>query len=272
MTLLSKPAIFDTHVHSAASPDSTMKPEDAILVAKKQGIGIIFTEHCDYILSEGRNEGATDYWHNGKKDFVCDFDIYPHEYKKYRSESVLLGIEIGLTAAYLDKNKKTAQGDYDFIIGSAHSAGGLDVYFDTPPDYNEFISRYLTTSAKMVELCDFFDSFGHVDYVARYNTTAQRLFNYNNFAREFDELFRAIAQKDLSIEINTSGLSKFDNYEATLIPIYKRFAQLGGRHCTIGSDAHDTSRIGCNFETALEIADTCGLEVVYYEDRKRRGR
>lgn len=260
---------FDAHVHTAASPDSEMDPCDAIYAAKKLGLGVIFTEHCDFVTSNGRNPGATDFWKNGKSDFICDFNIYPHEYKNLRSPSVLLGLEIGLTAAYYDKNKLTAEGDFDFILGSVHSAYGVDVYFDNPSDYVDFIRRYLTYSREMVEMCGFFDSFGHVDYVSRYNPDAQKVFRYENYAAEFDALFKAIIERDIAIEINSSGFTKFENYAEVLFPIYKRFAELGGKYCTIGSDAHVPERIGENYFTAKTLADTADLQVVYYKERKR---
>jgi len=262
--------IFDTHVHSIASPDSKMCAKEAIHVLVQKGLGVVFTEHVDYIVSDGRDPNATDYWAKGKKDFVCNFDIYPSSYQNLRSASVLLGLEIGLTAAYFEKNKTTAEGDYDFILGSIHSVDGIDVYFDFPEDdVANFISRYLTYSREMVELCGFFDAFGHVDYVARYDAEAQKLFRYENFSREFDGLLLALAERDKAMEINTVGLSKFDQYEGILLPIYKRFAELGGKFCTLGSDTHDVSRLGQHIDKAKRLAESAGLTVVYYKGRKR---
>jgi len=247
---------FDSHVHSAASPDSEMCPVEAIATLKQKGLGVIFTEHVDF----------------DTKGFVCDFNIYPSTYAHLRSDSVLLGLEIGLSPDYFDLNKKTADADYDFIIGSVHRVYGRDVYFDFPTnDAASFIRRYLTYSREMVELCGIFDAFGHVDYVARYVPEAGELFCYDNFAEEFDALLKALAVRDIAIEINTARFEKLgaDGVRDCLLPIYRRFAQLGGMYCTIGSDAHDVGRLGSHMDMAINLAIASKLKIVYYKKRVR---
>jgi len=261
---------FDAHVHSLASPDSETNPKDIIAALKSKGLGVVFTEHVDYILSDKRDLGANDFFANGKAEFVCDFEIYPQTYQNLRSESALLGLEIGLTAAYATKNKKTIEGDYDFILGSIHSVDGKDIYFDMRNNVDSFfLSRYLTYSREMVELCGFFDALGHVDYVIRYDTNAQELYKYENFTQEFDALFKALIERDMALEINTYLFDKIKNYEKILIPIYSRFAELGGKYCTIGSDAHLLEDVGRHFDKAKNVAVAAGLEIVYYKGRKR---
>ena len=39
--------IFDSHSHTAFSADSEMKAADAIAMAEKAGVGLVFTEHLD---------------------------------------------------------------------------------------------------------------------------------------------------------------------------------------------------------------------------------
>jgi len=244
-----------------------MNAKEAIAALKNKGLGVVFTEHVDYVISEGRDHGATDAY-NGERDFVCDFDIYPSTYKSLRSKTTLLGLEIGLTAAYHSKNKETAAGDYDYILGSIHSVYGLDVYFTFPEgDAVNFIAKYLTCAREMVEANDFIDAFGHIDYVARYNDDAKKNFLYDNYTSEFDALLKAIAERNLAIEINTA---RFDQEDAikNLMPIYRRFKELGGKYCTIGSDAHNLLRLGADIDKAQDIADATGLRPVYFKERK----
>ena len=42
--------IFDSHSHTAFSADSEMKAADAIAMAEKAGVGLVFTEHLDFCL------------------------------------------------------------------------------------------------------------------------------------------------------------------------------------------------------------------------------
>ena len=260
---------FDAHIHSAASPDSEMDPMDVIQTLKAKGLGATFTEHADFVTPIiGKNPSAADA-PKADKDFICDFDIYPSQYQQLRSDSVLIGIEIGLTAAYLELNTQTANNDYDFVLGSIHHVDGCDVYHEARKnDAESFLRRYLTYSLEMVELSGFFDSFAHIDYIARYSEKIDRLFYYYNYPKEFDALLKALADRDLAMEINTA---RFDdnNLVGRLLPIYKRFNELGGKYVTIGSDAHTPWALGRHHDKALGLAAMAKLTPVYYKERKR---
>ena len=62
---------FDSHVHSAASPDSQMNPREAVDFLQKKGLGIAFTEHIDFADHPEIDPHATDA-PRGMRDFVCD--------------------------------------------------------------------------------------------------------------------------------------------------------------------------------------------------------
>ena len=260
---------FDAHVHSAASPDSELNPVDAINTLKSKGLGVIFTEHVDFVIPQtGMDMSAPDAPNDGY-EFTCDFDIYPSRYHKLRGSSVLLGLEIGLTAAFLPVNNQLADGDYDFILGSIHYVDGHNVYTSSSSmEARSFCRRYLTYAKEMVEVSGFFDSFAHIEYVARYSNKIGRMFHYKNFAEEFDALLKTLAERDLAMEINTSRFGN-DGVAGQLLPIYKRFNELGGRYVTIGSDAHTVSNLGRYYKKAVGIAAIAGLVPVYYQGRKR---
>jgi histidinol-phosphatase (PHP family) len=263
---------YDTHVHSAASPDSEMEKEEAIFAGKNAGLGVCFTEHVDFMAAPPVGVG----------DFVCDFGVYPREYEHLRGEGVLLGLEVGLSAEFLEKNKRVVQGDYDFIIGSVHEVDGVELYYAAnklafeneqftrdlhdPERVEHCIRRYLTYSREMVEVSDFFDSFGHVEYLAKMSAVARGKSSYGEFAGEFDGLLRAIIEGGVALEINTAT---FDDLGESGFAIFKRFGELGGRFCTVGSDAHRPHEIGRNFETARKMAHEAGLVPVYFKERKR---
>lgn len=288
---------FDSHVHSAASPDSEMNPAEAIETLKNMGFGITFTEHVDFSGDyEKCDPNATDA-PTGIGDFLCDFGIYPAEYEKFRGKGVALGLEIGLTKTALQPNREIAVGDYDFIIGSIHSVDGDEIYHvahgnvkprtsfgklilsDEANSADLCIRRYLNYAREMVEVSDFFDSFGHIDYIARYVPKLERNFFYDNFTEELDKLLKIIAERELALEINTqgfgrtplphpSGLGSEFSRESVMLEICRRFVALGGRFCTIGSDAHTLPTLGKNFKDAIKIAEYAGLAVVCFKERK----
>jgi len=260
---------FDAHVHSAASPDSKLNPVDAISVLKSKKLGVIFTEHVDFVTPKSGKDASAPDAPKGKNDFICDFEIYPAKYQKLRSDTVLLGLEIGLTAAYLPLNNQIADNDYDFILGAIHYVDGLDVYNSAASmEANSFCRRYLTYAKEMVEMCGFFDSLAHIDYAARYSEKIDRIFYYYNFPKEFDALLKTLAERDLAMEINTSRLGN-NNVTRQLLPIYKRFKELGGKYITIGSDAHNEWALGRYHEKAVGLAAMAGLTPVYYKTRER---
>ena len=73
---------------------------------------------------------------------------------------------------------------------------------------------------------------------------------------------------DTALEINTR---RFGDRLAMkeLAPIYRRFAELGGRDVTIGSDAHRAETVGAHLRLAAQMAEAYGLKIVTFRERKR---
>jgi len=246
-----------------------MDPREAIATLARMGLGVIFTEHCDFVTqTEGRDFSATDA-PRVAGDFIVDFDRYHAEYPPLRSNKVLMGLEFSLNAAFLALNIHTAQGGYDFILGAVHTVDGLDLYSEGhTQDAQTLCRRYLTYAREMVELSGFFDSLAHIDYICRYAPETAAWLRYEHFPREFDSLLSALARGGKALEINTHRFG--DNIiERALFPIYARFAQLGGRHVTIGSDAHHPAKLGRHYRRALRFAQEAGLAPVYFKGRER---
>ena len=244
---------FDAHMHSAVSPDSQMDAKLVIDTLRRQGLGATFTEHCDF----------------PPYNFMVDFDRYEREYRPLRSVAVLMGLELTLNEEHHAQNTQIADGDWDFILGSIHYIDGLNLFYEAnAKPANLMIHRYLTYMKEMVESCGFFDSLAHIDYLCRYSTAVDEIFLYENYPEAFDALFTALAERDLAMEISTKRLSNARNRQ-NLFKLYQRYAQLGGKYVTIGSDAHTPEQLGKDFTKARKIADESGLTVVYYRERKR---
>ena len=54
----------------------------------------------------------------------------------------------------------------------------------------------------------------------------------------------------------------------SLTELYTRYAELGGKYVTLGSDAHAAKAVGMHFDVAQKIAKTAGLTIVYYKKRQ----
>ena len=251
--------IFDSHSHTAFSADSEMKAADAIAMAEKAGVGLVFTEHLDL-----------DY--PGEMDFSFDPQAYWQAYEPYRGDNLRLGIEIGMNEAILEGNLHfLEQEPFDLVIGSQHIVDGQDIYY--PAYYEgkskeEAFHRYYELMAENVRRYGaHIDVLGHIDYISRYAPYANPEVSYGIFQEDIDKILRAAIETDTVLELNTRRLgSRLACKE--LMPVYARYRELGGRYVTLGSDAHTADAIAANFGAAEELAAMAGLQIVTFAERR----
>ena len=251
--------MFDTHNHCEFSCDAKMTLPEAIIAAEKLGLGLILTEHWDY-----------EYPTNPTM-FLFDRDAYFTKNGPLRRDDVLLGIEIGLQPHLWQQDDKVAE-DYpfDFVIGSLHMMNRKDLY--EPAAYaglskEEAMRCYLRDSIRVLETHNNFDSLGHIDYICRYWPYEDKEFHMEENQADWDRLFSLLIEKNKPLEINTRRLDNPRSVQA-LLPLYKRYRALGGRYCTLGSDAHFTEHIGRRLDVAALLAKEADLVPVYFKERK----
>ena len=246
--------IFDCHTHTKFSADSEMMAIDAIKKAENLGIGIIFTEHFDFDL----------------ENFTFNPAEYMAEYKNLRGENVRLGVEIGLRKiAWSANNNFIAQADFDMVIGSIHLVDDLDIYypeFFADKDKNTAYKKYFAAMIENVAV-ENFDVLGHIDYICRTAPYKNPALDYDNFKTEIDEILKILVEREKILELNTRRFYK-NHVLKELLPVYKKYRELGGKFITIGSDAHKISAIGNYFKTALEFAEELNLIPVTFKNRK----
>lgn len=250
--------LFDSHLHTEFSTDSQMKIEEAIEKAEELNIGIVITEHMDI------NYPVPD-------NFIFNPEEYFKEYPKYRSDKVLLGIELGMQTNCVYESKALIEKyPFDYVLGSVHLVGGVDIYTDNyyiGRSKKETFDQYFRCMLDCLKSYNFIDSLAHIDYISRYAKYDDQELLYEDFSEYIDEVLKTAAQNNIALEINTR---RFDNKESVknVEKIYKRFYELGGRIVTIGSDSHSKAQVGYKLDVAKNIADSCGLKVVYYKNRK----
>ena len=203
--------------------------------------------------------------------FVFDRDEYFKQNMPLRTDDILLGIEIGLQPYLAKENDKVAEGyPFDYVMGSVHCMNKKDLYEAEAYEEltrEEAIKLFLEDSIKCVELHENFDAFGHIDYICRYMPYADKNMYLSDAPELFDKLFKLLIEKNKPLEINTRRL---DNKEAVdkLLPLYRRYYELGGRYCTIGSDAHYKEHVGRRLDIATDISREIGLKQVYFKNRE----
>lgn len=255
--------IFDNHSHTVFSSDSEMEAEAAIEAAARQGLGLVFTEHYDYDYINTK--------HYKEMQFRFDAAGYWEKYLPYRGDSLRLGVEIGLSETSGAANREFLQGaPFDLVIGSIHIIDMLDLYY---PDFYEDKSqaeafgRYLQVMAAMVRANPYIDVLGHIDYICRYAAYEDKELVYGDFADLVDEVLQAAIDCEAVMELNTRRLGDSRAVQA-LLPVYRRYRQLGGRYVSLGSDAHAPENIGMNFQAVLDMAEHLGLQPVTFAARK----
>ena len=95
-----------------------------------------------------------------------------------------------------------------------------------------------------------------LDYLGKYD--------FDVFKEMLIEILKKGIERNVGIEINTSGLSKRAlNETLPSMNLLKLYRELGGEILTIGSDSHAAATVGSQFETALEMAKEAGFTNIY---------
>ncbi len=255
--------MFDFHLHTKISFDSTEEPIKMIRAAEKLGLQeICFTDHCDH---HGNRNG---------KHYIFTMEEYADAYDSIISDKIKIrrGIEMGLTQWNVEAAEEVLSGrEFDFVLGSVHYAGGYDPYF---PEYwegitfDQAVDKYLNEILKCVKIHDNFDVLGHLTYVckATHNPTHQTV-PYSQVADLADEIMKILVVKGKGMEINTSGVDRAGDFLPSL-DYLKRFRELGGEIVTIGSDAHERTRVGQYAKEAIALAKEVFGYVCTFEKRK----
>ena len=251
--------LFDTHMHTDFSFDSREKLENILKRSKELGIGVITTEHKDL-----------NYMDVG--GFPIDFNVddYFKAYEKYKSDTYLMGIELGLDQEYKDDIKAIAKNyPFDMVIGALHTMEGINLsdrkyYRDI--DEKDFYHHYLNYAKDMIYAHPFIDTLAHFDYPTRYS--GFREMDFKTYEKEFIALFEAMKSEDVTFEMNLRRPLEGKVLKA-YTEIYGAYFDHGGKYVTLASDAHVAEDVARHFDKAKNLLNDIGLETCHYQNRKR---
>jgi histidinol-phosphatase (PHP family) len=240
--------MFDFHMHTSVSFDSETTAADMIRAAETAGLReICFTDHYDC------------HWLENEAHDLFTLDAYRAAYDTLPDSPVTVhrGVEMGLTRWNRSIAEAFTQSyPLDFVIGSLHFVDGYDPYdkkyWDGKTMHTAY-RRYLEEILDCVRAHDDFDVLGHLTYVAKSPNNPYRIpVPYEDFTALTDEIMRVLIKKGKGMEINTSGVDRVGDFLPSARHL-QRFYELGGRVVTIGSDAHDPSRVGQYADRALAV-------------------
>jgi histidinol-phosphatase (PHP family) len=261
--------MFDCHVHSDFSTDSSMPAESACEKALAAGLeGLTFTDHLDIDYPD------TD------ESFNIDFEKYMKFMKALRERQgpqlkVDIGIEVGIQPHVIEQTLETVRShDFDYVLASVHIIDGIDPYvtdYYRGKTHIEAYERYLEEILFMVRNFPDFDNVGHFEYITRYASYDDRSLRYKDHSDLFDELLKDIIHKGRGFEVNTGSFRDKPGIRTCEydIEVLKRYRELGGEIVSLGSDAHDATYIGYKFDVFKDMIIEAGFShAVYFEKRK----
>lgn len=252
---------YDMHVHSKFSTDSSLDMEEAVVKAINLGLtGIAFTDHLDIDFTDYEDE-----FHYNFNEYFLLLNTLKDKYSS--KIDIISAVEIGMQPHVIqDTYNMIKDFKFDYIIGSTHLINKRDPYcgkyFRSGESKIDAYTEYLVEVYNNLKLYnDFkFNTMGHLDYIVRYANFNDSMFYYSDFPALVDEIFKYIITNDISFEINTSTYLK-QPLDTTLI---RRYKELGGKLITLGSDAHSSDRVACNFKIYADIIKNCGFNYINY--------
>ena len=255
--------MFDYHMHSTVSFDAKSPALDMAQAALKAGLKeICFTDHIDYEVGVE------------KQIMVFDTAVYNAAYDNLDIPGLKIrrGMEFGLKPYNQAQLKQDLQRrHFDFVLGSVHHVDELDIYFEPywrDKTVKQAVERYLLETLACVKAHDDYDVLGHLTYISKVSAhPAPKPVYYEEYPELFDEILHTLARKGKGMEINSSGVDRCGDF-LPMKRFFRRFQELGGEIVTIGSDAHDTTRVGQYAKEACEILKDVFGYVCTFEDRK----
>lgn len=255
--------MFDYHMHSHVSFDGHDSGLAMALAAKAAGLKeICFTDHIDHDFdAEGHS-------------MVFDPMVYAAEYDNLEVDGLKIrrGVEYGLKPYNRDTMQKDLQlRNFDFVLGSVHFVNELDIYY---PEFwrdktvEQAVQEFLEETLLCVQHHDDYDVLGHLSYICKARAHPDPKPLYLKDHREIvDEILKILVQKGKGMEINTSGVDRCGDF----LPgeeFFRRFKELGGEIVTIGSDAHNTQRVGQYSDRACQMMKDIFGYVCTFDGRK----
>lgn len=257
----------DYHMHTSMSPDSLATIESQLDTALAKGFDeVAITDHFEFDLID-------DQW-----QLTMDLEQYQQTIQamqeRYKGRMrIKQGIEIGYETMYHDAiNKLVEHKQFDFVLCSTHKCEHQELYyggFFIGKEQKEAYQGYFEQVLETVKAFDYFDVYGHLDYVNRYGNYPKKVLHVADHRDVIDAILEVLIKKDKGLEVNTSGLRYGLGHFNPQIPVLERYLEKGGKIITIGSDSHYNDHVGYMWNEAALMLKNLGYEAyTTFENRK----
>lgn len=256
--------LMDYHHHTNHSFDSKAIMEEVCMKAiEKQIKEICFTEHFSV------NHLAPTYGHMDFEKYLKDINDCKDKFQDYLT--IKAGMELCEPHLLTEKyNEALHPLNLDFILGSIHNINNQKLRVVLKEHEQNAYQLYFEELYKMVCLADI-DVIAHLDLMKRYAFKEYGSYQIDDHLEIIEQILKKAIDRNIGVEINTSGLSWDFNTPLPSIDIIKLYRNLGGEILTIGSDSHKATSVGSYLDTAYEMAKECGFNYVYsFEKREAK--
>ncbi len=208
-------------------------------------------------------------------------DVYEAKDKYKGKLNIIYGVEIGQMMHSLEiSDSWLKKYDYEYIIGSVHNVKSplnfsVPEFFEGVSD-SELVKSWEDYIGDLVELVNHggFHVLAHITYPLRYYKLAGKdgLINIEkNGNAYFEPVFKAMIDKDIALEVNTSGLRQKMGCPLPHKALVGFYYDMGGRDVSFGSDAHYACDIGKGIKECYEMCRDIGFEYgVFYENGEKK--
>jgi histidinol-phosphatase (PHP family) len=255
--------MLDCHMHTPLCGHAVGLPVEYVRAAAERGLRLI-TFTCHIPMAAERFGGRAIRMEAGQMPEYLGMVAEARHVGEGLGVEVLCGIEAEVfpdpeIMAAMDTVLETVP--FDFVLGSLHhplpryrswlvehgvarDADKIEVYF-----------MHLQEAARSGR----YHSMAHPDVIRIYGTV--QAFDPRAHEAVIRSFLRAVKEQDISIEVNTSGLSK-GAYELHPDPVILDWASELGVALTLGSDAHRPESVARHFEQVLPLLRGKGFREV----------
>ena len=257
--------MIDYHVHTSLCNHANGTMDQYIENAVSKGLKeICFLDHLTL--------------HEGGSHLSMTPDYVPFYYQSVRrlahsyKDDIL--VKAGLEVDYDPKNAEAAQKiiapyDFDVIGGSVHFIEHINVVSTKNTEAREsesidtIVSAYLSLLGEMVDTFPI-DIVCHLDITKKFGRRPS-----DKLQARFNEILSKISDKDLTVELNTSGYNHAAN-EFYPEPLLLKKCRENNIRMTLGSDAHKPEQVARHFDEAVTMIMDAGFDGISAFTRRQR--
>lgn len=250
---------LDSHLHTHRSPDANAMLEAYCVIAVERGIAeLAITDHVDF------DPTMPAYGFSSFADRERDVREAAQRWAD-RGLAIRFGVEVTYERRFEDDIRGWLQRHpHDYAIGSVHisedspyKASHVRSWTEDRP-LDEIVAPYFDEVIGAAR-SGLFDTIGHMDFVKRYLVPHVLPSQLAAAPELYEPVLAALVETGTALEVNASGLRQQARETYPSAAIVARYRELGGRHVTVGSDAHRTEWFGYGLEAAYRNAASGGF-------------